>query len=83
MYTHGMNRFPRVVRMIRAGRIDIHAVPELAASHGALERWNGKHGVGNPWLTPIGPGPPRSNATSKRPPGVEWNALRLIVSTAS
>ena len=47
VYTHGMNRFPRFVRMIRAGRIDIHAVPELVASHGALERWDGKRGVGN------------------------------------
>jgi 3-dehydro-L-gulonate 2-dehydrogenase len=47
VYTHGMNRFPRFVRMIRAGRIDIHAVPELVASRGALERWDGKRGVGN------------------------------------
>jgi 3-dehydro-L-gulonate 2-dehydrogenase len=47
VYTHGMNRFPRFVRMIRAGRIDIHAAPELIASHGALERWDGKRGVGN------------------------------------
>ena len=47
VYTHGMNRFPRFVRMIRAGRIDIHAVPEKVASHGALERWDGKRGVGN------------------------------------
>ncbi|HEX3742291.1 MAG TPA: 3-dehydro-L-gulonate 2-dehydrogenase [Bryobacteraceae bacterium] len=47
VYTHGMNRFPRFVRMIRAGRIDIHAVPELVAGHGAVERWDGKHGIGN------------------------------------
>lgn len=47
VYTHGMNRFPRFVRMVRAGRIDIHAVPELVAGHGALERWDGKRGVGN------------------------------------
>jgi 3-dehydro-L-gulonate 2-dehydrogenase len=47
VYTHGMNRFPRFVRMVRAGRIDIHAEPELVASHGALERWDGKRGVGN------------------------------------
>ena len=33
--------------MIRAGSIGIRATPELAASHGALERWNGRHGVGN------------------------------------
>ncbi|MEI9974873.1 MAG: 3-dehydro-L-gulonate 2-dehydrogenase [Ignavibacteriota bacterium] len=47
VYTHGLNRFPRFVRMIRAGRIDVHAVPELLASHGAIERWDGKRGVGN------------------------------------
>ena len=47
VYTHGMNRFPRFVRMIRAGRIDIHAVPKLVASRGAVERWDGQRGVGN------------------------------------
>jgi 3-dehydro-L-gulonate 2-dehydrogenase len=47
VYTHGMNRFPRFVRMIRAGSIDIHASPVLAGSHGALERWDGRRGVGN------------------------------------
>ena len=47
VYTHGMNRFPRLVRMIRAGRIDIHAVPKLVASRGAVERWDGQRGVGN------------------------------------
>jgi 3-dehydro-L-gulonate 2-dehydrogenase len=47
VYTHGMNRFPRFVRMIRAGRIDIQAEPELVVSRGSLERWDGKRGVGN------------------------------------
>jgi 3-dehydro-L-gulonate 2-dehydrogenase len=47
VYTHGLNRFPRFVRMIRAGLIDIHAAPELVRSHGGLERWNGKCGPGN------------------------------------
>jgi len=47
VYTHGMNRFPRFMRMIRAGRIDIHAAPELVASRGGLERWDGKRGAGN------------------------------------
>jgi len=47
VYTHGVNRFPRFVRMIRAGRIDIHAAPELIRGHGALERWNGRSGPGN------------------------------------
>ncbi len=47
VYTHGLNRFPRFVRMIRAGRIDIHAEPERIESRGALERWNGNCGPGN------------------------------------
>jgi 3-dehydro-L-gulonate 2-dehydrogenase len=47
VYTHGLSRFPRFVRMIRAGRIDIHATPELVRSHGSLERWDGRCGPGN------------------------------------
>jgi 3-dehydro-L-gulonate 2-dehydrogenase len=47
VYTHGLNRFPRFVRMIRAGRIDIHAEPEKIESRGALERWDGNCGPGN------------------------------------
>jgi 3-dehydro-L-gulonate 2-dehydrogenase len=47
VYTHGVARFPRFVRMIRAGRIDIHAEPELVTANGALERWSGCCGPGN------------------------------------
>ncbi len=47
VYTHGLSRFPRFVRMIRAGRIDIHAQPELIRGHGCLERWDGRCGPGN------------------------------------
>lgn len=47
VYSHGLNRFPRFVAMIRQGTIDIHAKPELVASRGALERWDGKRGPGN------------------------------------
>jgi 3-dehydro-L-gulonate 2-dehydrogenase len=47
VYTHGVRRFPRMVSMIRAGSIDVHALPELVRSHGVLERWNGNRGVGN------------------------------------
>jgi 3-dehydro-L-gulonate 2-dehydrogenase len=47
VYTHGVGRFPRFVRMIRAGRINIHATPELAGNHGVLERWDGRNGPGN------------------------------------
>jgi 3-dehydro-L-gulonate 2-dehydrogenase len=47
VYSHGLNRFPRFVRMIRNGSVDIHARPQLVASGGALERWNGNRGPGN------------------------------------
>jgi len=47
IYTHGVSRFPRFVRMIRAGRIDIHGTPALVRTHGALERWDGQCGPGN------------------------------------
>lgn len=47
VYSHGLNRFPQFVRMIRNGTVVVDAEPELAASFGALERWDGKSGVGN------------------------------------
>jgi 3-dehydro-L-gulonate 2-dehydrogenase len=45
--SHGLNLFPRFVRMIRTGVVDIKALPERVAAHGALERWDGRHGPGN------------------------------------
>jgi 3-dehydro-L-gulonate 2-dehydrogenase len=47
VYTHGLNRFPRFVRTIENGVVDIHAQPELVASKVAWERWDGKLGPGN------------------------------------
>lgn len=47
VYSHGLNRFSRFVAMIHNGSIDIDALPELVASTGAVERWNGRLGVGN------------------------------------
>ena len=47
VYSHGLDRFPRFVAMIRNGSIDIHAEPELRAGSGPLERWDGKIGPGN------------------------------------
>jgi 3-dehydro-L-gulonate 2-dehydrogenase len=45
--SHGLNLFPRFVRMIRTGVVDIAAVPERVAVYGALERWDGRRGPGN------------------------------------
>ena len=42
VYSHGVNRFPRVVEYIDKGYIDLKAKPEKVASMGAFERWDGK-----------------------------------------
>lgn len=47
VYTHGVNRFPRFVAMIRNGSVEVKAQPERAGGYGALERWDGHRGVGN------------------------------------
>ena len=45
--SHGLNRFPRFVRMIRSGHVDVNAEARCVASLGALERWDGQRGPGN------------------------------------
>lgn len=45
--SHGVNRFPRFVETVRAGVVDVHAVPTRVAAHGAFERWDGCRGPGN------------------------------------
>ena len=45
--SHGLNRFPRFMEMIRLGVVDISATPARMASAGALERWDGRRGPGN------------------------------------
>src|SRR4030081_1311286 len=47
VYSHGLNRFPRFMEMVRNRVVDIQAQPELATSFGAIERWNGNRGPGN------------------------------------
>lgn len=47
VYSHGLSRFPRFLRMIENRSIDIHAQPEKIAAMGALERWDGRRGPGN------------------------------------
>lgn len=47
VYTHGLNRFPRFLRMIENGSIDIYAEPQPVAAFGSLERWDGRRGIGN------------------------------------
>ena len=47
IYTHGLNRFPKFIRSIEDGSVDVNAEAEPEASLGMLERWNGRRGCGN------------------------------------
>jgi 3-dehydro-L-gulonate 2-dehydrogenase len=47
VYSHGLNRFPQFVRMIKNGVVDVAARPEPVARFGSLEKWDGKSGPGN------------------------------------
>jgi len=47
VYSHGVNRFARVVEYIDKGYIDLKAKPTKVEGMGAFERWNGNLGLGN------------------------------------
>lgn len=47
VYSHGYQRFPRVIDYIQKGYIDANAVPEKITGFGAVERWDGHLGMGN------------------------------------
>ena len=47
VYSHGVNRFPRVVEYIDKGYIDLKAKPTKVDAMGAFERWDGNLGLGN------------------------------------
>lgn len=47
VYSHGINRFARVISYIEKGYIDVRAKAEKVGGDGALERWDGKLGMGN------------------------------------
>ena len=47
IYTHGLNRFPRFIKNIGQGVIDVNAEPVPEYDLGALERWDGRRGPGN------------------------------------
>jgi 3-dehydro-L-gulonate 2-dehydrogenase len=47
VYSHGLQRFPRFLRGVGKGLVDVQAEPSLISTHGALERWNGNSGPGN------------------------------------
>ncbi len=45
--THGVNRFPRFVRQIRAGHVRPDVAPVNVARFGVWEQWDGQLGPGN------------------------------------
>ena len=45
--SHGLNRFPRFLRAIGRGVVDVDARAGRVGGHGALERWDGRGGPGN------------------------------------
>jgi 3-dehydro-L-gulonate 2-dehydrogenase len=47
VYTHGLNRFPRFVETVKNGSVTVDAEPVKTAGMGAIERWDGRSGVGN------------------------------------
>lgn len=46
VYSHGLNRFPRVVEYLEKGEINPDIVAECELQMGAFERWNGHRGFG-------------------------------------
>jgi 3-dehydro-L-gulonate 2-dehydrogenase len=46
VYSHGLNRFPGFVTGLKSKQIDFRAKPEKVESFRAIERWDGKMGVG-------------------------------------
>lgn len=47
IYSHGVNRFPRLISYLKKGYIKPNNRPEKIAGFGAFERWDGKLGMGN------------------------------------
>lgn len=46
VYTHGLNRFPSFVELIKDGIVKPDAIPTLIDELGAIERWDGNLGPG-------------------------------------
>jgi 3-dehydro-L-gulonate 2-dehydrogenase len=46
VYSHGLNRFPVFVKMVREGIVDQDAEPECGSSAGPIEYWDGHRGPG-------------------------------------
>lgn len=47
IYSHGVNRFPRVIEYIEKGYIKVNEKAEKIDGYGSFERWDGNLGMGN------------------------------------
>ncbi len=47
IYTHGLNRFPKFIKSIENGSVDVKARASVSQRLGMLERWDGHRGPGN------------------------------------
>jgi 3-dehydro-L-gulonate 2-dehydrogenase len=47
VYSHGLNRFPRIIAMIQKGRVKPNNRPERVLALNAFEVWDGRLGMGN------------------------------------
>ena len=47
VYSHGVNRFPRVISYLQKGYIKPDNLPACVSSFGAFEKWDGNLGMGN------------------------------------
>ncbi|MCC9136570.1 3-dehydro-L-gulonate 2-dehydrogenase [Pontibacter silvestris] len=41
VYSHGLNRFPAFVQLVKDGKVNIQATPEKVGANGATEQWDG------------------------------------------
>lgn len=46
VYSHGLNRFPQIIKLLDTGHISPHTSPTCELRFGAMERWNGHKGLG-------------------------------------
>lgn len=46
VFSHGVRIVPTLLEWLESGQVDAAAVPECVYSGGALERWDGRHGIG-------------------------------------
>ncbi len=46
IYSHGVNRFPKFISMMREGHVKLHGKPSRVTAVGNVEQWDGQQGVG-------------------------------------